>query len=344
MDNTSNNSDAVGISLYYDGGEASQGLLDAPHFAQFLRAVHNLINTAYDISELENRVKSKKKPTIQLKIKPTFKRGSVIFDLWCAFEGSIPFGTIAMRELLSSIGLANMGIRDLLSYIGVLRFIARFQGENKNRVKVELGDIGDNNIILTGDNSKVVQRPLNPLTRKFIDNPSMIKHAKKVLEMPNGYSDFGIYQHEQRQPKTPIVNGNDKFPIVDSLNYLPGIQEERKEANIENIQLQVLTIQFEGGKKKWRFRDIGKRIARPFSAVIEDKNFLKKVESREIKFDAGTKITADIKIITTTIYTVTYPSKKMELKTMVDSSEKFIVTKASVGKDERQAEFWNESS
>lgn len=262
-----NEPNQVAAQIAYDGEALRTGSMDVRELAPALLAIGDLLQQS-------NRVVNGDRASLAVKVKSDFKRGSfeLNFELIQAFAIAYMFSGIdalkTAKEIAEYVGFVT---GEEVSLLGLLKFL----GGKKPKETTTLKN-GNVEITIEGNNNRVV---VNPTVYKLASDPQVRQAARDVVKPL--YSD-GVDTFEVRHGTRVVESiGRDDLQAFD----LPTAdQTDITDGDPERVAvLEVIKPSFQD-ELTWVFSDgSGGRI----SALMQDKNFLRRVQNGERTFAKG---------------------------------------------------------
>lgn len=252
------------FSLLFRGSAVDNGEIDVQDFAPALLAVGDLLQAA-------NKVINSDKATVSVKVRAT-SEGCFEVDLTLFQQLATSIFTFAEAHK-DGIEAAN-GLADLVWKIsagvvgtggGLFALLRWMKRRKPDKIEERGGDV----IIIIGDTQFVT----NEGTVKLAEDIAVRKHARKLV---SALEREGIETISVRQP------GHEELKLerrdVSSFD-VPNVEEEEILDEERRMTLQIISLSFKEDNK-WRLTDG----AEPFTAGIEDVDFLNKIANDEISF------------------------------------------------------------
>jgi len=256
------------FSLIFRGTAVENGQIDVQDFAPALLAVGELLQSA-------NEVVNGDKAKVAVKVRATAVACfEVDLTIWQEIIESI--FTYAQTHK-DGIEAAN-GLADLVFKIGgavvggatvagggLFALLKWMKGRKPARIEEKDGDV----IVHIGDTYFIT----NPQTIQLAESATVRTQARKLV---SSLENEGIDSISARQPGSEelVIERND-IPSFD----VPENDEEELEDETRKMTLQIISLSFKEDNK-WRLTDG----AEPFTADIEDVDFLNKIANDEISF------------------------------------------------------------
>lgn len=252
------------FSLIFRGAAVENGQIDVQDFAPALLAVGELLQSA-------NEVVNGDKAKVAVKVRATaVSCFEVDLTLWQEIIGSIfTYAQAHKDEIEAANGLADLvfklGGGVTVAGGGLLALLKWMKGRKPDRIEEKGGDV----IVRIGDTCFIT----NPQTIKLAESATVRTQARKLV---SSLEKEGIESISTCQPGSEelVIEKND----VSSFD-VPDNEEEALEDETRKMTLQIISLSFKEDNK-WRLTDG----AEPFTADIEDVDFLNKIANDEISF------------------------------------------------------------
>jgi hypothetical protein len=256
--------DTAQFELVYGGSAFNNNEMDIRELVPALMSISDLLEEA---NEVINGNTSK----VSVNVAGRFKSGSfgidlsvhqdIIQDILKIFSSDQMAGAVNILQLLGFLGLSNIyGLIQLIKKLNNKKIQKVIELDN-NQIEIQISPIEsyktDSRVIKLYRNSRIrssLERVITePLQRdgveyvKFVD----IKNQKEI-----------------------IISKEDK-----DLFFTPKLEDEILGENESTAYVQVVAISFKGGNM-WRFSRSGVE----FFALIQDQEFIKKIDNHEIQF------------------------------------------------------------
>jgi hypothetical protein len=263
------------FTLIFRGPAVDNGEIDVQDFAPALLAVGDLIQSA-------NEVINGDKATVAVKVRATAE-GSFEIDLtlWQQIVDSIftyahdhRHGIAAANNLADLIlkactaaGFAGGGL------LALIRFLKR---RKPDKIEERGGDV----IIHVGDTYFVTNREAVQLAEDI----AVRNHARRLVST---LERDGIESISARRPEGEELKiTREDVPAFD----VPDTDEEELQNEVRRMTLQIISLSFKEDNK-WRLTDG----AEPFTAGIEDADFLNRIANNEIAFGKNDYLICDVR-------------------------------------------------
>lgn len=262
------------FSLIFDGASVANGEIDVQDFAPALLAIGDLIQSA---NETINGGQSKASVKVHATAKGSFE---VDLTIWQNAVESI----FAYAEYHKDGIAAATDLADLILKAGTIAgapagglFILLKWLKGRKPEKLEQKD--ENVVLHIGDNYFIT----NKNTIRLAEDMTVRQHARRLVSVLEREGIDSI--SSRRGGDVVVLERNDVkyFEIPDS-------EEEEIADEVRHVTLQIISLSFKEDNK-WRLTDG----AEPFSATIEDADFLNKIANNEISFSKNDYLECDVR-------------------------------------------------
>ena len=267
------------ISLIFRGTAVENGQIDVQDFAPALLSVGELLQSA-------NEVINGDKAKVAVKVRATAVACfEVDLTIWQEIVESIfTYAQAHKDEIEAANGLADLVFKFGGAAVGGLTvaggglfaLLKWMKGRKPDRIEEKDGDI----IVHIGDNYFIT----NPQTIKLAESATVRTQARKLVST---LEREGIESISARQP------GGEELTLdrsdISSFD-VPDNDEEEIEDETRKMTLQIISLSFKEDNK-WRLTDG----AEPFTADIEDVDFLNKIANDEISFGKNDYLICDVR-------------------------------------------------
>lgn len=252
----------VKFSLAYDGPALKSGRMDAKLFAPALLATAALVERAAEVMYQDGR-------TVTVQVDAEMRRGSFSFDLTAVagiagVVGQQAFHNLnvtQIKAILRSLGLLGKYSKSLFA------ILAKYGDKPVDRVE-QSGD-GNMNVIVQGDNNKIVIALPGDVARLFNDAEVRKQAYSAITPVQNeGITEFRVGS----KSRPSLVVSKDEAP---KFVPPPGRKNLLTDSTGETA-VELLMPSFVDGNK-WRVSQGGD----PFWATITDEVFLHQVDGGE---------------------------------------------------------------
>ena len=258
----------IRVSLLFRGSAVDNGEIDVQDFAPALLAVGDLLQAA-------NKVINGDKATVSVKVRAT-SEGCFEVDLTLLQQLATSIFTYAeahkdgiaaangLADLVWKIGAGVVGTVGV-SWGGLFALLRWMKRRKPDKIEERGGDV----IIIIGDTQFVT----NQGTVKLAEDIAVRRHARKLV---SALEREGIETISVRQPShDELMLERKDVPSFD----VPDAEEEEILDEERRMTLQIISLSFKEDNK-WRLTDG----AEPFTAGIEDVDFLNRIANDEISF------------------------------------------------------------
>jgi hypothetical protein len=267
------------FSLIFRGAAVDNGEIDVHDLAPALLAVGDLLQAA-------NQAINGEQANVAVKVKATAE-GSFEIDLsvWQQVVDSIftyatahKDGIAAASELTDLVLKAGGAFVGTVGAVGggLLALLKWLKGRKPDRLEEKDGDV----IIYIGDTS-------------FVTNRRTVQLAESVAVRTQARRLVGSLEREGIESISARRGDEEELTIhrqdVRSFD-LPDEAEEELSEEVRRMTLQIISLSFKEDNK-WRLTDG----AEPFTASIEDTDFLNKIANDEISFGKSDYLVCDVR-------------------------------------------------
>lgn len=267
------------FSLIFRGNAVENGQIDVQDFAPALLAVGDLLQSA-------NEVVNGDKAKVAVKVRATSVACfEVDLTLWQEIIESIfTYAKAHKDEIEAANGLADLVFKIGGAAVGgvtvagggLFALLKWMKGRKPDRIEEKGGDV----IVHIGDTYFIT----NPQTIKLAESASVRGYARKMVA---SLEKEGIESISARQPGgEELVLEKSDIPSFD----VPENEEEEIEDETRKMTLQIISLSFKEDNK-WRLTDG----AEPFTADIEDIDFLNQIASDEISFGKNDYLICEVR-------------------------------------------------
>lgn len=267
------------FSLIFRGNAVENGQIDVQDFAPALLAVGELLQSA-------NEVVNGDKAKVAVKVRATAVACfEVDLTLWQEIIESIfTYAQAHKDEIAAANGLADLVFKIGGAAVGgvtvagggLLALLKWMKGRKPDRIEEKGGDV----IVHIGDTYFIT----NPQTIKLAESANVRSHARKMVA---SLEKEGIESISARQPGgEELVLEKSDIPSFD----VPENEEEEIEDETRKMTFQIISLSFKEDNK-WRLTDG----AEPFTADIEDVDFLNKIANDEISFGKNDYLICEVR-------------------------------------------------
>lgn len=267
------------FSLIFRGTAVENGQIDVQDFAPALLSVGELLQSA---NEIVNGDKAKVAVKVRATAVACFE---VDLTLWQEIIESIfTYAQAHKDEIEAANGLADLvfkvggGVVGGVSVVGggLFALLKWLKGRKPDRIEEKDGDV----VVHIGDTYFIT----NPQTIKLAESASVRTQARKLVA---SLEKDGIESISARQPGSEelLIEKSD----ISSFD-VPDNDEEELEDETRKMTLQIISLSFKEDNK-WRLTDG----AEPFTADIEDVDFLNKIANDEISFGKNDYLICEVR-------------------------------------------------
>jgi len=273
-------SDTISFQVVYDGPALDSNEMDVRELAPALIAIADLLEEANSlINDNQARVK--------VNVRGSFKSGSFGIDFSVVYDW--------IKNLISS--LDSNGVNGALNLVEIVGLVGGGKGliwliqKIKNRKITQVKEVEENRIVIT------------------IEDDGQIEHIEATNGVLKLYRSAKVRKSLERAIYEPLEKeGIDSFKaMVDGKGesveirkpereyfIAPPTEDEPLSQSIAEAHLQIVSLSFREDNK-WRFtRGSGENA---FYALIKDAEFLRQVESNEIRFSKSDILKVRLKTI-----------------------------------------------
>ncbi|TXM64956.1 hypothetical protein FV226_25745 [Methylobacterium sp. WL12] len=257
------------FTLIFRGPAVENGEIDVQDFAPALLSIGDLLQSA-------NEVINGSAAKVAVKVRATAEGSfEVDLSLWQQLIESIfnyakdhKDGIAAAQELADLVLKIGGGIGAAGTFVGGGLFALLKWLKGRKPEKIEYQDDGSVTIHI-GDNYFMTNRR----TVELAENVAVRNHAKRLVStlQRDGITSIAARQND-RQELSLTREDIPSFDISDD-------QDEELADSTRPMVLQIISLSFKE-ENKWRLTDGGE----PFTASIEDTEFLNKISNNEIYF------------------------------------------------------------
>jgi len=270
------------LKLVFDGSGVEKGEIDVQDLAPALLALGDLIQSANNVingnrAKISVRVRATAEGSFEVDLsifQSLLETTKSVFDFASSNKDGIADAN-ALADLIFKVvggtvtvmGGAGGGLFALLKFL---------KGKKPERIE-EKAD--NTTIIYIGDTYFTT----NKETIKLAENLDVRQHARKALA---SLSKDGIDKISVRR------SGKETLDVKkDELRYFEVPEaEEKLEDEVRRMTLQIISLSFKEDNK-WKVTDGSE----PFSATIEDLDFLNKIATNEIAFSKNDYLVCDVR-------------------------------------------------
>lgn len=265
----------------FDGSALQNHQIDAVDLAVALTGLSELL-------DISNQVLNHKDAKLKLQVKSTSKGSfNILLELSQTISGL--FNGKDVKDILHIIGLIKDEIIDIGSIgggiatlIGLYRWL-----QNKKIVKQEEKE---NSIILHTETESV------KVSKDVATLYQVTEVRKSIAVMLSPLNKDGIEEFYTKLNADTLKNEIIKKSEIDTFVFTePSTREVLFDESKSIITCKIIGIMFDENLK-WRLADGNNK----FSANVEDKEFLEKIETREIAFAKGDLLKAEFEVKTFT--------------------------------------------
>lgn len=266
------------FKIIFRGSAVDDGEIDVRDLAPALLALGDVFQAASDVLN-GDRVKTvvRVKATdhacfeVDLSVAQTVK--DAVTSL-LAFSTENKDAIAAAKELAELIFMTGGGMAGFGGGLfGLLKFL---KGRKPDRVEQRGGKIH----VHIGDKYFVT----NPKTIDLAENVNVREGARKFASVLRNSGIDSIATKQRGEPEEVFTKAD-----LPSFELPPPVEEELVD-EVRQMNLQIISLSFKDDNK-WRVTDG----AEPFSAAIEDSEFLKQVANSEISFAKGDYLVCEVR-------------------------------------------------
>ncbi len=265
------------IRIAYDGEALRSGTMDVRDLAPALMALADLFEEANKVLD------PKGDSAVQVRIHPDFRIGSFEIHLdilYTAFQRVIKYFAAetgsGIANLLEVLGFA--GVPSAFGLFALVKWI-----RNRPVKKVELLTDGNMKLLVEGDDI-VIRRPVGEVL-----NDLGVRKALAAVLSP--LKRPGVERFEIRDEKGSVIaaTNTDELPAFEPPPPAAVVDPNPLTYNKFQQAFTIVTVTFKDGNK-WRLSD-GSNI---LNVTIEDVDFLRRVDQREVAFAKDDIIRCDV--------------------------------------------------
>jgi hypothetical protein len=262
------------FQIVYDGEALSSGYMDVYELAPALLSVGDLVKSA-------NSLLNGKESSASVLVESDFKRGS--FEISLLLD-QVPVVATALpgQEAIGAAGLVSL-IFGTLKHKEIIESLLdlwkKLKGEKPKEI-IRNHSTGLT-MIVTGNDNKISVSP--ELGRLYEDDKTRQSTAK-ILSPVGRTGISGFEARQNNQVLTRVEKADLPEWIRDDRDLVPEMQvaEAAVERNTRDTMLTIVRPNFDK-KGQWGFAEGSAK----FSAKMEDREFLNRVQNREISFQSG---------------------------------------------------------
>lgn len=259
--------------LIYDGPSVDSGTMDVQDLATALMGVGQLIGSA-------NRVLHGDTANARVRIKATSPGSFIVgLEVDLSFIKTIT-DILAGPEATAAANLITFLTVGSVAGGGAIGVIKWLRGKKPDTIRPKAG--GKTELVL-GDQSIEVEEPV---ARLALDDNVRLS-LERVIAEPLSRDGFDSVEIGTAEKLERVSKSEAKF-----FSALESSGEEVFESNYRG-PFSIINLSFKDGNK-WRLQD-GKS---SISAIVEDEDFKRKVDSNEVSFSKGDMLICDVRVIT----------------------------------------------
>ncbi len=263
------------FSLIFRGSGVDNGEIDVQDFAPALLAVGDLLQSA-------NEVINGDKAKVAVKVRATAVACfEVDLTLWQQVVESIfTYAEAHTEQIKAANGLANLVFKVGSGLTGIggglFMLLKWLKGRKPDRLEEKGGDV----TVHIGDTYFVTNRE----TIQLAEDRAVRTQARRLVSALEREGIESISARQSEAEELTIERAD--VPFFD----IPDSEYEELEDEIRRMTLQIISLSFKEDNK-WRLTDGGE----PFTASIEDTDFLKKIANNEVAFGKSDYLICDVR-------------------------------------------------
>jgi hypothetical protein len=267
------------FSLIFRGRAVDNGEIDVHDLAPALLAVGELLQAAnHAINGEQANVAVKVRATAEGSFEVDLSLWQHVIDSIFTYSETHKDGIAAANELTDLVMKAGGALTGTVVCIGggLLALLKWLKGRKPERIEERGGDV----IIHIGDTSFVT----NHRTIQLAENVAVRTQARRLVGSLERDGIESISARRSEEEELTIYRED-----IHSFD-LPGETEEELSEELRRMTLQIISLSFKEDNK-WRLTDG----AEPFTASIEDADFLNKIANDEISFGKSDYLVCDVR-------------------------------------------------
>jgi hypothetical protein len=267
------------FSLIFRGRSVDDGEIDVRDLAPALLAVGDLLQAAnHTINGEQANVAVKVKATSEGSFEIDLSLWQHVLDSIFTYSETHRDGIAAANELTDLVMKAAGGLTGGVMCVGggLLALLKWLRGRKPDHIEERGGDV----IIHIGDTS-------------FLTNRRTVQLAENVAVRTQARQLVGALERDGIESISARRSGEEELTIyredVHSFD-LPAETDEERSEELRRVTIQIISLSFKEDNK-WRLTDG----AEPFTATIEDTEFLRKIANDEISFGKNDYLVCDVR-------------------------------------------------
>lgn len=266
------------FKIIFRGSAVDDGEIDVRDLAPALLALGDVFQAASDVLNGDRvktvvRVKATEHACFEIDLSVAQSVKDAVSSL-LTFASENKDGIAAANELANLILKAGTGLATAGG--GLFALLKFLRGRKPDSIEKRDGDVH----IQIGDNIFIT----NSKTIDLAENRNVREGARRFASVLNNAGIESISTKPQGQPEEVYTKSD-----LPSFELPPPVEEELVD-EVRQMNLQIISLSFKDDNK-WRVTDG----AEPFSASIEDSDFLKQVANSEISFAKGDYLVCEVR-------------------------------------------------
>ena len=266
------------FSLIFRGQAVDDGEIDVRDLAPALLAVGDLLQAAnHTINGEQANVAVKVKATSEGSFEIDLSLWQHVLDSIFTYSETHKDGIAAANELTDLVMKAAGGLTGAVMGVGggLLALLKWLKGRKPERIEERGGDV----IIHIGDTS-------------FVTNRRTVQLAENVVVRTQARRLVGALERDGIESISARQSGEEELTIYRDDIHSFDLPDDTEDLFVElrRMTLQIISLSFKEDNK-WRLTDG----AEPFTASIEDADFLKRIANDEISFGKNDYLVCDVR-------------------------------------------------
>jgi hypothetical protein len=266
------------FKIIFRGSAVDNGDIDVRDLAPALLALGDVFQAASDVLNGDRvktvvRVKATEQACFEVDLSVAQTMKDVVASL-LTFASENQESIAAANDLAELILKAGGGVAALSG--GLFALLKFLKGRKPDKIEKHGGEVH----VHIGDNYFVA----NPKTIELAESVNVREGARKFASVLKNTGIESISTKPQGDPEEVYTKLD-----LPSFELPPPVEEELVD-EVRQMNLQIISLSFKDDNK-WRVTDG----AEPFSAAIEDSDFLKQVANSEISFAKGDYLVCEVR-------------------------------------------------